>query len=203
MTDAPDPSDLEPPEPTEELVRPRFRAPNWAAFIPILGLAVCAYLLAQSKDDLAYLVASSTPVDLGQPGAYHLELAQPGAFARITGEVHSEGNRFQEGHTFGKIWPLVGAPVLVERHDLDPLWGRVQVEGRLQVDDQLVTPFHKVIALFLQTDQLGLPARGEHVWLITQGRVPRGFDRTNAWLVSLMLLFVINAWLIVRPVLRR
>jgi hypothetical protein len=142
-------------------------------------------------------------VDLGAPGAYHLERAQPGIYARISGEVHSEGNRFEEGHSAGKIWPLQGAPVMIERRNTDPLWGLVQAEGRLQSDDQLLAAFHKVIAMFLQTDQLGLPAPGQHVWLLTQGRIPRALDRTNLWLVSLMLLFLINTWLVIRPMLRR
>ena len=176
---------------------------NWGSFIPILGMAVCAYLLAQAKDDVAYLFAPSTPVDLGGPGAYHLERAQPGAYARITGEVHGEGNRFQEGHTPGKLWPLQGAPVIVERLNTDALWGRVEAEGRIEIDDHLLAAFHKVIAMFLQTDQLGVPAPGQHVWLLTQGRVPRALDRTNLWLVSLVLLFLINAWLVLRPVMRR
>jgi hypothetical protein len=173
------------------------------SFIPILGMAVCAYLLAQAKDDVAYLFAPSTPVDLGGPGAYHLERAESGAYAHITGEVHGDGNRFQEGHTPGKLWPIQGAPVIIERLDTAPLWGQVQAEGRLEIDDHLMAAFHNVIAMFLQTDQLGLPAPGQHVWLLTQGRIPRGIDRTNLWLLSLVLLFGINAWLVVRPMMRR
>ncbi len=166
-------------------------------------MGVCSYLLAQSKDDLIYLFESSTPVDLGQPGAYHLERAQSGVFARITGEIHGEGNRFEEGHTAGKLWPMNGAPVIVERRNTEPLWGRVEAEGRLQIDDQLAAPFHKVIAMFLQTDQLGVPAPGRARLAPHAGRVPRAIDRTNLWLFSLAVLFLINAWLVVRPILRR
>jgi hypothetical protein len=191
------------PEPSPETPRVRSRTAAWGSFIPIVGMAVCAYLLAQSKDDVAYLFESSTPVDLGEPGAYHFERARPGAYGRVGGEVHSEGNRFVEGHTPGKIWPLVGAPLMIERASTEPLWGRVEAQGRLQMDDQLLAPFHKLIAMFLRTDELGLPGPGEHVWLLTQGRVPRAFDRTNAWLAALTLLFGINAWLVVRPVFRR
>jgi len=191
--------DLGPAAPAPAVRRSRTAA--FGSFIPVLGMAVCAYLLAQSKDDVAYLFESGTPVDLGEPGAYHFERARQGIYARVVGEVHGEGNRFVEGHTPGKIWPLTGTPLMIERRGTEPLWGRVEAEGRLQADDQLPAAFHKLIAMFLKTDQLGLPPPGEHVWLLTEGRSPRGLDRTNVWLVSLMLLFALNAWLVVKPMI--
>ena len=114
---SPEPSDQSDQLFSDQIPRRSFRG-SVGSFIPILGMAVCAYLLAQAKDDLTYFFASPTPVDLGAPGAYHLERAQPGIYARISGEVHGEGNRFQEGHSAGKIWPLQGAPVMaIERQN--------------------------------------------------------------------------------------
>lgn len=197
------PEDSSAPEFPDVPVGRTSRGGSWSSFIPVLGMAVCTYLLASAKDDLSYLFASSTPIDLGEPGAYHLDRARAGIFARITGEVHSEGQSFHEGQVNGKVWPIATAPVLVERRGDAPLRGRVTVEGRLQSDEQLPAAYHHVIALFLGIDELGYPGAKGHVWLVVEGRVPRALDRTNAWLVGLMLLFLANAWLVIKPIVRR
>jgi hypothetical protein len=189
----------EPPYPREPAPRRR----SLGSLVPLVCMVASAFLLARSKDDLAYLFRSADPIDLGQPGAYHLENARSGSYVKLRGEVHSEGARFQRLFGSGKVWPVAGAPVLIERRDFTDLRGKVQAEGLLRVDDDLPSQYHPVIAMFMNLHQLAPPGPDGHVWVIDQGRVPRGFDLANGWLAVLAALFVANAWWFLRPMFRR
>lgn len=181
--------------------RPRRRF-HLAWLIPVIGMAASAFYLAQSKDDLLYLFQPGTPVDLGQPGSYQLEGAAHGVYAKIRGEVHSEGIPYQDGFSSGKVWPLKGAPVIVKRRDFSAQRGPLEAEGMLQIDDKLRPQYHPVIVAFLKHDQLAPPPLGGHVWVLVDGHTPHGLDATNGWIVLLLVLFGLNTYWFVKPIVR-
>jgi hypothetical protein len=199
----PDASDLAP--------RSTGGAQRFWNLVPVIGVVVCCYFLARSKDDVMFLFQSSTPVDLGAPGAYHLGGAANGVFAKIRGEVRSEGARFQhfgiDIASNGMDWPLKEAPVILERDSFNEMRGDVTAEGMLKIDDKLPPQYQPVIAAFHRRNQLGLPGPDvatAHTFVLVMGHTPHSFDRSNAWVVVLLLLFLLNAWWVVRPmVLRR
>jgi hypothetical protein len=53
----------------------------------VLMLAVCGWLLWDLSPEVAYFLSSRQPIDLGGPGAYHLELARENRLAQIRGEL--------------------------------------------------------------------------------------------------------------------
>jgi hypothetical protein len=59
------------------------RSPTFA----VLVLAVCGWLLWDLSADVAYFLSSTQPIDLGGPGAYHLDLARENRLAQIRGEL--------------------------------------------------------------------------------------------------------------------
>ena len=176
------------------------------SFVPILGVAACCYFLAHSKDDVLYLFQSSTPVDLGAPGAYHMGGAAHGVYAKIRGDVHSEGARFQREASNGMVWPLKEAPVILERTNFNEMRGDVTGEGMLMIDDKLPAQYLPVVAAFHKRNQLGLPGPDvgtAHTFVMVLGHTPRSIDKANAWVVILMALFLLNAWWVVRPMIQR
>lgn len=69
---------------------PRRREPALLARNPTLALlvvAVSGWLLWDLWPDVAYFVSSRQPIDLGGPGAYHLDLARENRLAQIRGEL--------------------------------------------------------------------------------------------------------------------
>ena len=75
----------EPPPPPPRRREPAIlaRNPTFAA----LMLVVSAWLLWDLWPDVAYFLSSRQPIDLGGPGAYHLELARENRLAQIRGEL--------------------------------------------------------------------------------------------------------------------
>jgi hypothetical protein len=59
------------------------RSPTFA----LLMLALCGWLLWDLSPDVAYFLSSTQPIDLGGPGAYHLDLARENRLAQIRGEI--------------------------------------------------------------------------------------------------------------------
>lgn len=73
-----------------EAAPPRRREPALLARNPVfavLVLAASAWLLWDLSPDVAYFLSSREPVDLGGPGAYHLERARENRLAQIRGEL--------------------------------------------------------------------------------------------------------------------
>lgn len=73
-----------------EPLPPRRREPAILARNPIfavLMLAVCGWLLWDLSPEVAYFLSSRQPIDLGGPGAYHLDLARENRLAQIRGEL--------------------------------------------------------------------------------------------------------------------
>ncbi len=53
----------------------------------VLVVAVAGWLLWDLSPDVAYFLSSTEPIDLGGPGAYHLERARENRLAQIRGEL--------------------------------------------------------------------------------------------------------------------
>jgi hypothetical protein len=73
-----------------EPLPPRRREPAILARNPtfaVLMLAVCGWLLWDLWPEVAYFLSSREPIDLGGPGAYHLDLARENRLAQIRGEL--------------------------------------------------------------------------------------------------------------------
>ena len=101
------------------------RSPTLSALV----LAVCAWLLWDLWPDVAYFASSREPIDLGGPGAYHLDRARENRLAQIRGQL-VEALPVLEGrsgaqHTVGLV---AGTPLVV---DLPGRGGPAVFEGRL------------------------------------------------------------------------
>lgn len=59
------------------------RSPTFAALV----LAVCGWLLWDFWPDVSYFLSPTEPIDLGGPGAYHLDRARENRLAQIRGEL--------------------------------------------------------------------------------------------------------------------
>ncbi|HEY6006360.1 MAG TPA: hypothetical protein VIV57_26005 [Anaeromyxobacter sp.] len=82
----------------------------------VLMLAVCGWLLWDLSPDVAYFFSSLQPIDLGGPGAYHLDLARENRLAQIRGELVEavpvlEG-RSRASRTVGR---LAGTNLVIDR----------------------------------------------------------------------------------------
>lgn len=66
---------------------PRRRSPVWARspVFAAAALAAVGWLLWDLWPDTAYFLSSAAPIDLGAPGAYHLDRARPNRLVRIAG----------------------------------------------------------------------------------------------------------------------
>lgn len=183
---------------------------RFASALPILGLAACCFFLARYKDDVMYFAQPSTPLDLGNPGAYHMAGAAQGVYAKIHGVVHSRGARYQRQSVLsirtGTVWPLENVPVMLERSNSVDVHSDVTAEGMLEMDDKLPPQYRPVIGAFLKKSELGLPGPEvgtAHTWVLVVGHVPRGLDIPNVTIAALVLLFLANAWWVIKPMVRR
>jgi hypothetical protein len=104
-------ADGAPPPPRREpsLLR---RNPAFAA----LALAVCGWLLWDWAPDTAWFFASRTPLELGGPGAYRLDLARENRLASVRGEL-AEAVPVVEARTGRQrtVGRLAGTNLLVDR----------------------------------------------------------------------------------------
>ena len=98
---------------------PRRREPPLLALSPTFAaimLAVCGWLLWDFWPDVSYFLSSTEPIDLGGPGAYHLDLARENRLAQIRGElveaVPVVESRSGKPRTVGR---LAGTNLVVDR----------------------------------------------------------------------------------------
>jgi hypothetical protein len=87
------------------------RSPLFAA----MALAACAWLVWDLSPDTAYFFSPPDPVDLGGPGAYHLERARANRFVRVRGAAQAA-----VGATTGRggartVLGIAGTNLLVDR----------------------------------------------------------------------------------------
>ncbi len=105
-----------PPELPE---RPRRRPSALLARSPVFAvivLAACAWLLWDWAPEVTYFFAPTAPIELGGPGAYHLDLARENRLAQVRGPLTEEigvtVGRSGEVRTVGR---LAGTNLLVDR----------------------------------------------------------------------------------------
>jgi hypothetical protein len=55
--------------------------------IAVLAVVLCGYLLWDLSPDVAYFFSSVEPIDLGGPGAFHLDRARENRLVQIRGEL--------------------------------------------------------------------------------------------------------------------
>jgi hypothetical protein len=109
-----------PGEPGDEPAPPRRR--TFAALFArnpvfaLLAVLCCGWLLAEFWPDVSYFLSPTEPIDLGGPGAYHLDLARENRLAQIRGElvqaVPVTEARTNAARTVGR---LAGTNLVVDR----------------------------------------------------------------------------------------
>jgi hypothetical protein len=169
--------------------------------IPLVGMGLCAFFLAQSKDEIAYVLSSPVPVDLGRPDAYDFSRAADGVYATIEGNIHGDSARYQRGFDKGNVWPLYGAPLMIERRGASQIGKSVVAAGELRMDSQLPPQYRPVIATFMKRDLLAPPSprfHTDHVWVLIDGHRPRGLDLKSGWLLLLVFVLLVNVYLLFR-----
>jgi hypothetical protein len=101
-----------PPPPRRHAAAILARNPTFA----VLMLAVCGWLLWDLSPDVAFFVSSRDPIDLGGPGAYHLDRARENRLAQIRGEL-AEAVPVVEARTGSPrtVGRLAGTNLVVDR----------------------------------------------------------------------------------------
>jgi hypothetical protein len=157
--------------------RPPFlaRSPVFAA----LALAACGWIAWDLAPDALYFFSSSTPVDLGAPGAYRLAAARPNRLVRVQGvaaaQVPVTTSRGDERRVLG----LHGTNLVVDRAEAG---GAANVfEGRL-LPDRAARDYANVVAALKQR---GFSA-GDGWAVLRDGERPR--ERLSRPLLSLVVL---------------
>jgi hypothetical protein len=168
----------------------------------VLFLVFASYLLYEMRDEAAYWVSSSSPVDLGAArlgGAakgFHPEREAHNVLARISGIAGKSAERFER---FGRRFEIVaieGTNLVVEREpggtSSTAVSGRgeILVEGRLLRDDLAPSFYLPVFANLVQRSEVELH-RG-HVYLLLDGDRPRTGMRTPAVALALVALMLVN-----------
>lgn len=84
--------------------------------VAILALAAVAWLLWDMWPEVAYFASPREPIDLGRPGAYHLERAVPNRLVRIDGApVASVAGVEARGGDERRVMGLFGLSLAVDR----------------------------------------------------------------------------------------
>jgi hypothetical protein len=152
-------------------------------FALIMVLA-SGWLLWDFLPDVRYFFAPVEPIDLGAPGAYHLDRARVDRLVQVRGELR-EAVPIVEGKSVRMVGRLAGTNLLVDRPGRD---GPPLYEGRLLADKRARVRYAPVVAeLRSRGTQLG------DAWLVLKdGERPR-----TRWLplgasAVLLLLLAIN-----------
>ncbi len=159
------------------------RSPVWA----VPALALCAWLLWDSWPDVAYFLSSRQPIDLGAPGAYHLERAVPNRLVRLAGApAAAVGIADARAREERAVLGLRGLNLAVDR----PGRGTPAAvyEGRLLPASRSADYAAAVAALRSR----GWEA-GERVLVLRDGERPGGRWAPLAWSAVLLVVALLNA----------
>lgn len=167
------------------------RSPAWA----VVALGLCGWLLWDSWADVAYFLSPRSPIDLGVPGAYHLEAARPNRLVRIAGApaaaVSITDARAREERA---VLGLRGLNLAVDR----PGRGTPAAvfEGRLLPAARRADYAPAVAAL----RDRGWEA-GDRWMVLRDGERPRTRWAPLAWSAALLLLAAVNARALLKSLL--
>ncbi len=194
----------------DEVLAPGPRKPGARLLFAVaaLGFVVCAWLLWELWPALRYWLSSAEPVELGAPGAYHLERSADGLYARIGGAPGPHASRFRKLGAHYEIVAIRGTNVLVRRV-LDPLSpsaapGRTEpppdpapfiAQGRLVLDRSIPEYAQAFQQLVSRGDT---EPRGGHLYVLLDGERPRTGAKVPAEAAGLMALALLNAGALVR-----
>jgi hypothetical protein len=81
----------------------------------VLMLALCVWALWDLSPELAYFFSSRQPIDLGGPGAYHLDLARENRLAQIRGELVEAVPIVERSGKPRTVGRLAGTNLVVDR----------------------------------------------------------------------------------------
>jgi hypothetical protein len=103
-----------PPAPTRRRLGASLLSRN--PVVAVVALGLCAWLLVDLWPDVAYFASSREPLDLGGPGAYHLDRAAENRLVQVRGELAQTipvtEARSGAPRTVGR---LAGTPLVVDR----------------------------------------------------------------------------------------
>jgi len=175
------------PEDAAGYVAPRRRFVFPPSFLVLLAAGL-AWIAWEPTADLPYELfgpGSSSTLDLGSPGNWHMDAAHDGARAKVQGFASNRRGRYGKWFSQWEIVPLTGLPVLVRRPPTpQPPEHAAEVysgEGRLvRLDDspsdwleRLVRPAARYTLVKNQFLAAGELPAGRTVWLLLEGDLPR------------------------------
>lgn len=167
------------------------RSPLFAA----VALAVCGWLLWDLWPETAWFFTPRTPVDLGGPGAYRLDLARENRLATIRGElvdaVPVTDARTHQQRTVGRV---AGTSVVVDRPGRG---GPPVFEGRILPRGKRADYDGAIAAMRAHG---GGPAGASYV-VLRDGERPR--SAAQAWPVGASALLVLLVAVNLRALLKR
>jgi len=161
----------------------------------VIALLFCGWLLADLWPDVSYFLSSLEPIDLGGPGAYHLDLARENRLAQVRGEL-AQAVPVTEARTGAPrtVGRLAGTNLVVDRPGRG---GPPVFEGRL-LPAKANADYAEAVALMRQKGaQLG------DRWLVLRdGDRPRKRWLPVAASAILLALAVVNLRALLRALAR-
>jgi hypothetical protein len=166
---------------------PRRREPSLLRRSPVFALLVvlaAGWLLWDFWPDVRFFLSPNEPIDLGAPGAYHLDRARTDRLVQVRGDLR-EAIPIVEGKSVRMVGRLAGTNLLVDRPGRD---GPPLYEGRLLAEKAGRTRYAPVVAeMRARGTQLG------DAWLVLRdGERPRKRVLPIAGSAVLLVLLVIN-----------
>lgn len=166
--------------------------------VAVLALALVTMLLWDMWPDVAYFLSSTEPVDLGAPGAYHLDRARPNRLVRIAGApVASVGGVESRSGAVRRVVAVLGTNLAVDRPGpAAPV--AVVYEGRL-----LPASSGAEYAPFVEELRRRGWSTGDRWMILRDGERPR--ERWGRPVLSALLLVVaaVNLWALRRSLASR
>lgn len=101
-----------------EVAPPPRRRSSLLARSPVFAAAVLAavgWLLWDLWPEAAFFLSSTAPIDLGAPGAYHLERARPNRLVRVAGAPVAAVTGTEKGGAGRRVVGLLGTNLAVDR----------------------------------------------------------------------------------------
>lgn len=83
--------------------------------VAVVALAAVSWLLWDMWPEVSYFFSSGEPVDLGAPGAYHLELAVPNRLVRVAGTPVAAVSGLESRGGERRVVGLLGTNLAVDR----------------------------------------------------------------------------------------